>query len=86
MSLLAGQIIKNLIPTEPVIINKVLSFDDMISISYQGVNTKKTSTKMIPVSAIETLELISLEGEYNFKGDPAKFLLYAEAERINSAF
>ena len=26
------------------------------------------------------------DGEFNFKGDPGKFVLFAEAERINSAY
>ena len=81
-----GQIVKNLIPPEPVIINKVQPLGTMVSISYTGINTNKASTKVIPVTEFERLEILTSEGSFNFKGDPLKFSLFAEAERINSAY
>ena len=42
-----NQIIKNLIPTEPVTVIKVQALGNMYSIKYTGVTTNKTSTKVI---------------------------------------
>ncbi|MDZ4203338.1 MAG: helicase-related protein, partial [Bacteroidales bacterium] len=75
-----------LIPAEPVAINKVQRLVDMLSITYTGINSNKVNTKVISLSDIEKLEILTNEGCYNFKGDPTKFLLFAEAERINSAY
>ena len=44
-----NQIIKNLIPTEPVTVIKVQTLGNMYSIKYTGVTTNKTSTKVIRV-------------------------------------
>ncbi|MBC7475447.1 MAG: DUF3883 domain-containing protein [Candidatus Sericytochromatia bacterium] len=81
-----GQIVKNIIPAEPVIINKVQKLGTMVSVAYTGVNSNKANTKIIDNNAFEALEIITQEGSFNFKGDPAKFTLYAEAERIHSAY
>ena len=86
MSLKSGQIIKNLIPSEPVAINQVQTLGHMVSIKYTGVNTNKSNTKVIGISEIEGLEILTEEGSFNFKGDPERFALFAEAERINSAY
>ncbi|MDM8233366.1 helicase-related protein [Phocaeicola barnesiae] len=81
-----NQIIKNLIPTEPVTIIKLQPLGNMYSIKYTGVNTHKTSTKVISKAQFESLEVLTAEGEFNFKGDPEKFVMFAEAERIHSAY
>ncbi|MFZ4474905.1 MAG: helicase-related protein [Saprospiraceae bacterium] len=81
-----GQIIKNLIPSEPVTVIKVQALGASISISYTGVNTNRTSSKVISQSDLEHLELLTTEGSFNFQGDPVKFALFAEAERISSAY
>lgn len=81
-----GQIIKNLIPTEPVTVIKVQALGASISISYTGVNTNRSSSKVISQSDLEQLELLTTEGSFNFQGDPVKFALFAEAERISSAY
>lgn len=81
-----GQIVKNLIAAEPVTINKVQNLGSMLSINYTGVNSKRVNTKVIPSEEIEKLEILTNEGSFNFKGNPERFLLFAEAERINSAY
>lgn len=81
-----NQIVKNLIPTEPVTIIKLQALGNMYSIKYTGINTNKTSTKVITKNQFEALEVLTAEGEFNFKGNPEKFVMYAEAERIHSAY
>lgn len=86
MLLQQGHIVKNLIPTEPVTINQIQALGDMISLKYTGVNSNKSSTKVVNKSFLEQLEILTTEGSFNFKGDPVRFALFAEAERINSAY
>ena len=81
-----GQIIKNLISSEPVVVNKVQPLGEMVSISFTGINTNKASSKVISAAEFDKLEVLTSEGSFNFKGDPVKFTLFAEAERINSAY
>ena len=86
MTIQSGQIVKNLIPTEPVIVNKVQKLGNSFSISFTGVNTNRANTKVISSDEFQALEILTEEGTFNFKGDPVKFALFAEAERINSAY
>ncbi|MBF0103254.1 MAG: DUF3883 domain-containing protein [Desulfobacterales bacterium] len=86
MPIQQGQIVKNLIPTEPVIVNKVQKLGASFSISFTGVNTNRSNTKVIDSKLFDSLEVLTEEGSFNFKGDPTKFALFAEAERINSAY
>lgn len=86
MQVQIGQIIKNLIPSEPVVVNKVQLLGASISISYTGISTNKNSSKVISQQELDTLELLTTEGSFNFQGDPVKFSLFAEAERISSAY
>lgn len=87
MQLEPGQIIKNLIPAEPVTIIKVVPLGPAsLSITYTGVNSNRTSSKVIQQVDLEHLELLTTEGSFNFQGDPVKFALFAEAERISSAY
>lgn len=86
MNITAGHIIKNLIPSEPVVINHIQALGSMVSIKFTGVNTNLSNTKVISNTVFEQLETLSEEGIFNFKGDPVKFSLFAEAERINSAY
>ena len=81
-----NQIVKNLIPAEPVTILKIQALGDMYSVKYTGINTHKTGAKVIAKDRFEALEVLTAEGEFNFKGDPEKFVMYAEAERIRSAY
>ncbi|WP_209329599.1 helicase-related protein [Lunatimonas salinarum] len=86
MSVTSGQIVKNLIITEPVTVNQIQPLGTMVSIKFTGVNTNKANTKVISIAEFENLEVLSEEGTFNFKGDPTRFGLFAEAERINSAY
>jgi len=87
MKIEVGSIVKNLIPSEPVIINQIQKLgDDMISLKYTGINSNKVSTKVISSLQFNQLEVLAEEGNFNFKGDPTRFALFAEAERINSAY
>ncbi len=86
MAISPNQIIKNLIPGEPVVINKIQPLGSMVSISFTGVNSNRANTKVIDKSILDSLEILTEEGKFNFSGDPKKFGLYVEAERINSAY
>ncbi len=81
-----GQIVKNLIPSEPVTINQIQSLGTMVSLKFTGVNSSKAKTIVITQEEFESLEILTQEGTFNFKGDPTRFGLFAEAERINSAY
>ena len=86
MQIQPGQIIKNLIPGEPVTVNKVQKLGASVSIAYTGVTTIKANTKVISNNEFSGLEVLTEEGSFNFTGDPTRFSLFAEAERINSAY
>lgn len=86
MAIQQGQIVKNLIPNEPVTVNQIQPLGSMVSIKFTGVNSNRANTKVISMQEFEALEVLSEEGTFNFKGDAAKFGLFAEAERINSAY
>jgi len=79
-------IIKNLIPSEAVIINRIQRLGCMYSLKYTGVNTNKTSSKVVSEEEYQSLQTLATEGTFNFSGDPQKFVLFAEAERIHSAY
>ena len=79
-------IVANLIPGEPVIINKIQPLGKMVSLSYIGVNSKKQSSKVISKDEFDNLIAVTDEGSFNFSGDPNRFSLFAEAERINTAY
>lgn len=81
-----GQIVKNLIPSEPVTVNQIQPLGTMVSLKFTGVNSKRANTKVISKSDFDNLEVLSEEGTFNFNGDPTRFGLFAEAERINSAY
>ena len=86
MELTTGNIVKNLIPSEPVEIKSIQDFGSDVSIEYTGVITRQNGDVIKPKSELENLELISQKGSFDFTGDPEKFTLYTEAERIKSAF
>ncbi len=81
-----GNIIGNLVPTEAVIIDKIQRLGSKYSLSYTGVNSHKRSSRILDEQQFASLEVLTSEGEFNFKGDPQRFVLYAEAERIKSAY
>lgn len=41
---------------------------------------------MVATHELAALEVITVQGEYNFRSDPAKSRLFVEAERIHAAF
>ena len=81
-----GNIIKNLSPTEAVVIDKIRKLGSKYSLSYTGVNTNKRASKILDEQQLAALDVLTSDGEFNFKGDPERFVLFAEAERINSAY
>ena len=81
-----GQIVKNLIPAEPVKINQIKPLGSMVSLTFTGVNSNRVTSKVITWDQFNALEVLAREGVFNFKGDPKRFLLFAEAERINTAY
>lgn len=81
-----NQIVKNLIPSEPVVINQIQDLGKMVSVSFTGVNSNLSSNKIIAREIFEKLEVLTAQGQFNFTGDARKFSLFAEAERINSAY
>lgn len=83
---LKGAVVNGVLNTEPVTINKIQKLGDMVSISYTGVNSNHFNTKVLSLSEVESLKILTQDGLFNFKGDPVKFSLFAEAERINSAY
>ncbi len=80
------QIVKNLVHSEPVTINQIQDLGSMISVRYTGVNSNLSSNKVITREEFEKLEVLTSQGVFNFTGDPKRFALFAEAERINSAY
>ena len=81
-----GSIINNLSPSEAVIIDRIRPLGSKYSLSFTGVNSHKKMSKILDKEQMESLEVVASEGEFNFKGDPEKFVLFAEAERITSAY
>lgn len=86
MHIQIGQIVKNLVPSEPVTINHIQTLGEKISLKYTGVNSNRTSSKILSPDQFAQLEVLTAQGSFNFKGDPTRFALFAEAERINSAY
>ena len=86
MKIKPGHIVKNLSPEEPVKILDVKLLGSMYSISFVGLSSKRTDEKIVYLEEIETLEILSEEGQFSFRGDPIEFKLFAEAERIRSAY
>lgn len=86
MVIKVGDIVNNLIPTEAVVIIKIENFGEMISVEFIGKNSNRVNSRVISKAEFENLNSISEEGSFNFTGDPVKFTLFAEAERIHSAY
>jgi SNF2 family DNA or RNA helicase len=86
MTIEVGHIVKNLIPTEPVTITKVQTLGTRMALSFTGVNTSRSNTKVITAEEFKGLEVLTAEGAFNFQGDPVRFALFAEAERIHTAY
>lgn len=81
-----GQIISNLIPGEPVVLTSVQPRGQRISLHYTGKHTGLASTMVITQQRADELIVLAEEGSFSFTGDPTGFTLFAEAERIFSAY
>ena len=81
-----GNIIKNLSASESVVIDKIKKLGSKYSLSFTGVNSHKQGSKILDASQMDALQVLASDGEFNFSGNPEKFILFAEAERINSAY
>ena len=81
-----GSIVAGLIPNESVEITKIQKLGSKYSLSYTGVNSRRAGSKIVTIEQIDSLELLTADGEFNFKGNPEQFVLFAEAERIKSAY
>lgn len=86
MAIKQGDIVKNLIPEEPVTIYQIQPLGSKVSLTYVGVNTNNSSSRIISKEELEALEVLTSGGIFNFSGDPTRFALFAEAERIHSAY
>jgi len=86
MPIQPGQIVKNLIQGELVTITAVQPLGDSISLKFTGINSRKANNKVLTKVEYESLEVLAEEGSFDFKGDPERFGLFAEAERIHSAY
>lgn len=86
MPLEVGQIVKNITPGEAVVLTKIQPLGTMISISYTGVTSHQAGNKIVTPEEMAGFEVITSQGKFNFQGNPEKFKLYAEAERIRSAY
>ena len=58
----------------------------MIALSFSGINSGRINNRVLSLDEVNLLEILTEEGVYNFTGDPVKFTLFAEAERIHSAY
>jgi len=81
-----GEIVKNLVAGEPVRILTLQSLGDMFSLRYVGINSRRAGSVVIDEERLQSLEVIGTAEGFNFCGDARKFKLYAEAERIRSAY
>lgn len=82
----AGNIVNGLIPNEAAQITKIKGLGSKFSVSYIGVNSNMAGNKVLTAEQVEALSVVTTDGEFNFKGDAEKFVLYTEAERVNSAY
>jgi len=85
-SLLSGQIISNLIPSEPVLLTSVQPRGQRISLHYTGKHTGLASNMVITQQRADELVVLAEEGSFSFTGDSTGFKLFSEAERIVSAY
>jgi len=81
-----NHIVKNLIDSEPVKITKIQRLGSMTSLDFIGVNSNRSGNKVITDAELERLTIVTSDGSFNFSGDPEKFKLFTEAERINTAY
>ena len=81
-----GDIVKNLIADEAVTIDSIKKLASKWSIHYTGVSSKRDGNVIIDSDKLDALVVVATVGQTNFTGDPERFLLYAECERIRCAY
>lgn len=82
-----GSIVNGLSPSEPVEITGISQYPHgRFYVKWVGKNSSKSKSRMLTQAEIDALEIVAKEGSVNFTGDPEKFVLFAEAERIHSAY
>lgn len=81
-----NQVVNGVVAAEPVVVNKIQQLGGMVSVTYTGVNSKIQNNKVLTQEEFGNLQPVSIDGSFQFNGDPEKFKLFAEAERINSAY
>jgi hypothetical protein len=67
MAIQINQIVKNLIPTEPVTINQIQQLGSMVSLKFTGINSNKVNSKVISIDDFEKLEVLTEDGNFNFR-------------------
>ena len=55
MPLQPGQIVKNLVPSEPVVINSIQNLGSKVSIKFTGVNTNLANNKVVTQAELDEL-------------------------------
>jgi superfamily II DNA or RNA helicase len=87
-SLQIGHIVKNLLVDEPVRITQVLPVAGgrMTKVGYVSLHSSRADSRMLTTDQVGKLQIVSQEGTFQFDGDPECFKLFAEAERIRSAY
>ena len=86
MDLKDGSLVKGLLEGEIARIEESKKIGISNSVRFTGVQSNKQDTRLLSDSDLQRLEIIGEEGTFSFTGDPEKFLLYAEAARIRSAY
>ena len=82
-----GSIVNGLVPSEPVEITGISPYPHgKFYVKWIGKNSSMGRSRMLTQAEIDALEIVAKEGSVNFTGDPEKFVLFAEAERIHSAY
>lgn len=86
MILESGNIVEGILPNEAVIIDKVKDIGGRLTITFIGSKSQKRDSRIVTIEQAQKYNILTNEGEFNFSGDAHRFKLYAEAERINSAY
>lgn len=80
-------IVEGLISTEAVVIDSIRPMGkELFRVKFTGVNSHMQQENFINAEQYNKLKVIATEDEFDFSGDAHKFKLFAEAERINTAY
>lgn len=81
-----GDIVEGLVGGEAVLVGKIKPMGSKWSVRYTGMVSKRGATVVIDGAKMRSLSAIATDGQSDFTGDATRFLLYAEAQRICSAY